>query len=139
MAEPDTARSINSVRCPKLNNRRNSAAECSHSKFQIPNSKFLMASLLHLSERFVDEPLVVLFRQVSLDDLRGNHDREVDGLGPNLLERARRFQPDLTLRVLHHGFGFGARLLLQLFTQPLGVLAAAGDDALRLDPRLAED
>src|SRR5947207_8524061 len=98
MAEPDTAGSRKSVKCPKLNGNLTLAGsgtdECrlaalgsrlsglSKASAQEPRAqtpepragKRLMAAVLHLSERLVDEPLVVLFRQVSLDDLRRNHD-----------------------------------------------------------------
>src|SRR5436309_7588432 len=103
MEEPDSAGSRKSVNCPKLNgnltlagfglwalgswtcpNARPKARGQSQSQSPEPPEaespkprachQRLVAAVLHLSERLVDEPLVVLFRQVSLDDLRRNHD-----------------------------------------------------------------
>jgi hypothetical protein len=46
-----------------------------------------MPSRSNLTDRFVDEPLVVFLRKVALDDLRGDCHGQIDGLAPNLLDR----------------------------------------------------
>src|SRR5438105_14445625 len=94
---------------------------------------------LYLLERFVDQPLVVFLREVSLDDFRRDHYREIDRLVPNLLERARGFELDLTLGVLDDVVGFGARFRADLLAQPLAVGSALRDDAVGLDARARDD
>src|SRR5712692_6582240 len=49
-----------------------------------------MPAAFDLLDGFVDEPLVVFLGEVPLDDLRGDHHREIDRLMPDLLQRARR-------------------------------------------------
>src|SRR5688572_1987303 len=67
-----------------------------------------------LPEGLFDEALVVFLRHRSLQDLRRNGDRQIGRLGADLLQRARRLELDLALRVLDDVRGLDLRLLLQL-------------------------
>ena len=61
-----------------------------------------------LLERGFDQGLVVLLRHLPLEDLRGNRDGQINRLVANLLYRARRFELDLLLGVLHNRRRLGA-------------------------------
>src|SRR4029078_3756939 len=105
---------------------RSSGGAIATSDSRLATSDFLV--LLNLVQRLLDEPLVVLARHVTLQNLRGNLHRQFDGLAANLLQRPRRFQLNLLSGIADDAFGFGARLLAHLFAKPFGISAAGGDD-----------
>src|SRR3954465_5703419 len=92
-----------------------------------------------LPERLFDQPFVVFLRDVALQQLGRNRNRQFDRLVPDLLERTRRLELDLLLGVLHDIRGFLLRLLPQLVAEPVGIVAGTRNDVLRLPPRLTED
>src|SRR5262245_39457518 len=98
-----------------------------------------VASSFHLRKGFVDQTFVVFLGQVSLNQLRRDHDRQIDGFTADLLQRAARLELDLAFGVLDDRLGFGAGLLLHFLAQPLGVASASADDGVGLDARLADD
>src|ERR671937_2455552 len=59
-------------------------------------------SRFELFEGFLDQPFVVLFRHVSLKDLRRDADREVHRFLADLLQRTRCLELDLPLGIAHH-------------------------------------
>src|SRR5258706_788666 len=86
------------------------------------------ARRLELLESLFDQALVVLLRHVSLEELRGDVDRDVDRFLTDLLQGARRLHLDLALRVAHQPGRLGPRLILHLFPEPVGVGPAPRDD-----------
>src|SRR3954464_8716529 len=76
----------------------------------------LMSLAFDLLQRLIDKALVVFGGQVPLDDLRGDHHRQLDRFATNVFERTARLELNLPLRVLHDVIGFGARLGADLFT-----------------------
>src|SRR5215213_8731248 len=86
-----------------------------------------------LLQCFIDEPLVVFLREVPLDDLRRDHDGQIDRFAPYLLERATRLELNLPLRILDDVIGFGPRFGADLFTQPIAIGSALRDDRFGLD------
>src|SRR5262245_45252028 len=60
----------------------------------------LVPAAFDLLQRLFNEALVVFLGQIPLDDLGGNHHRQIDRFGPNLLKSARRLELDLALGVL---------------------------------------
>ena len=62
-------------------------------------------SLLQLLQRLVDQLLVVFLREIPLNDLRCDGDRQVSGLVANLFERASRLELNLPLGVLDNYVG----------------------------------
>src|SRR5207247_988130 len=61
--------------------------------------------------------------------------RQLHGLVPDLLQRARRLELDLALGALDDVIGFGARLLPDLLTEPVAVGPALRDDRVGLHAR----
>src|SRR5262249_16361129 len=94
---------------------------------------------LHLSYRLLDQPVVILFCQVALHALGSDETGQVGRPPPDLLQRPAGFELDLAFRSLDDRVRFGARLLLHLLAQAFRVSAAAGDDGLGLDARVADD
>src|SRR5262245_13998470 len=94
---------------------------------------------LDFSEGLLHQPIGVGRRDVALQDLRRDRDRELDRLVADALDRARGLLLDLALRVLDDQLGVGPRLLLEILAEAGGVGAGARDDRLRLDARLVDD
>ena len=59
-----------------------------------------VAGAFDLPEGLLNEPVVVFFGEIPLDELRGDHDRQVHRLDANLLHRARGLELNLTLGTL---------------------------------------
>src|SRR6185503_3263578 len=92
-----------------------------------------------LLQSLVDQLLVVFPGEVPLDDLRGNHHRQIDRLAADLLERPARLELNLALGVLDDIVGLGACPGADLLAQPVAVRPALRDDRLRFDARAVED
>ena len=74
-----------------------------------------------LAQRLIDELVVVFLRDIALEKLRRDGDRQIDGLVTNLLQRPHGFQLDLALGVLDQGLRLGLRASPQFLAEPLGV------------------
>src|SRR6187397_3489160 len=81
-----------------------------------------------LSERLLDEALVVLTRHVLLQQLRRDGDRQVHRFLANLPHGTGRFELDLLFGVLDDAGGFGLRPLLELLPEPGRIVSRPRDD-----------
>src|SRR5207253_1363760 len=94
---------------------------------------------LHLPQRLVDQPLVVLPRNVALQDFRGDLDREVDRFGADLLNRPRGLELNLPFGAAHDRLGVATRLLFDLLSEPLAIRATPRENLLGVGMRPVDD
>src|SRR6187397_694963 len=97
------------------------------------------ASAFDLLEGLFDQPFVVFFRHVALEELRGNRDGDVHRFSANLLKGTRCFELDLPLGVLHDAGSLGLRFLLQLLAETIGVRPGVGENLIGLGTRRGEN